>query len=565
MPTTTTTTASTSFITQFFDNLGRYAYRSLITEVGEGALSPTTGAALAKLVGAARGALRARGVGVGERVVLVAANSARWLAADLAMLAEGLVTVPLYARQDVGELAGMIRDCDPALVVCADEGLASAVGGAMAARGVAAPVITHEALFSGPLVEEPPLARAPDDIVTIIYTSGTSGEPKGAMMSVAGVDFMLGQICHAITELMGERGVAERVFHYLPFCFAGSRMVLWMTLLRGKNLMISTNLDKLIDEVKLAAPHYFLNVPRVLERIRAAVDKKLRTAQPKPITALYVKALDAWGRASAGRATWLDRAAIAAAQRLLFRKVKQQIGANLECFLCGSAPLSEETQQWFHMIGLPIYQIYGLTETTAIVTMDRPQQNLPGFVGHVLDGVQVKLGDADELLVKGPNIFPGYWRRPAQTAEAFDADGWFRTGDQVLFNDQGNLKVIGRVKNILVLTNGHNVPPEPIEEQLLEHIPGAEQAVVFGHGRAFLTAVLTGSPSPQAVEAGIKAVNASLPHYRRVRAFHISPDLLTPENGLLTANMKLRRRVIEAHFKPQLDALYANPPAAGGE
>ncbi len=244
------------------------------------------------------------------------------------------------------------------------------------------------------------------------------------------------------------------------------------------------------------------------------------------------------------------------AQRLIFQKVKKQIGVNLECFLCGSAPLSEETQQWFHMIGLPIYQIYGLTETTAIVTMDRPLQNVPGHVGHVLDGVQVKLGDADELLVKGPNIFPGYWERPQQTAEAFDAEGWFRTGDQVMFNDQGNLKIIGRVKNILVHANGHNIAPEPIEEKLVEMIPGVEQAVVFGHGKPYLTALLTGGVTREQVTAGLALVNESLPHYRRVKDFFISSELLTPENGLLTANMKLRRRVIESHFAKQVAAMY---------
>jgi long-chain acyl-CoA synthetase len=557
---------SPNFISQLFDNLSRFAYRSLITEARDGSLCPTTGAALSKLVAAARGGLRAHGVQPQDRVALVAPNGAKWLAADLAMLAEGTITVPLYARQDPHELAGMILDCSPSLIICADDALSSALVAALTARAPDAapiPTITFDALFSSSaLVDEPPRPRPSEDIVTIIYTSGTSGEPKGAMLSVSGVDFMLTQICRAITGLLGERGVAERVFHYLPFCFAGSRMVLWMTLLRGKNLMVSTNLDKLIDEVKLTAPHYFLNVPRVLERIRAAVDKKLRTAQPKPVTALYLRALDAWARLSTGKASWLDRAVFALAQRLIFRKVKQQIGANLECFLCGSAPLSEETQQWFHMLGLPIYQIYGLTETTAIVTMDLPQQNLPGFVGHVLDGVKTKLGEGDELLVKGPNVFPGYWQRPTQTAEAFNADGWFCTGDQVEFNERGNLRVIGRVKNILVLTNGHNVPPEPIEERIVEHIPGVEQAVVFGHGRAFLTAVITGDVSPQTVERGLVAVNADLPHYRRVRAFHISSTLLTPENGLLTANMKLRRKVIEAHFRPQLDALYANPPAA---
>jgi long-chain acyl-CoA synthetase len=540
-----------SFIDRFFDVLANASGKPLVTEVHGARLDATTGRTLAALVGKARAALRALGVAPGDRVVLVANNSTRWVATDLAILGEGAIAVPLYARQAPNELGGMIADCSPRVVIAENPTLADALRPHLGDR----PLVLLESLFAGAdTVTEPPRARTADDLVTIIYTSGTSGEPKGVTYSVRNVDFMLPVIRDAIEAMLGKRAGEDRVFHYLPLCFAGSRMVLWMTLFRGHGVLLSTNLQNLAEEMKTARPNYYLNVPFLLERVRLGVEKKL-TEKPAPIRHLWSRGKAAYERARLGKANLVDRAILSISERLVFRAIRAQIGADLDCLICGSAALPEDTQRWFEMLGIPVYQVYGLTETTAIVTMDRPGQARAGRVGWAIPGVDMRLGEEDELQVRGANIFHDYWQRPEATAETRTADGWFRTGDQAEIDPSGSLKLIGRVKNVLVPLSGHNVAPEPIEEKLLR-LPGVEQAVVFGHARPFLVAVLTGDLDHAAIEGPLAAINEGLPFYKRLREVHLTAERLTPENGCLTANQKLKRRAIERHFKAALDALY---------
>jgi long-chain acyl-CoA synthetase len=208
------------------------------------------------------------------------------------------------------------------------------------------------------------------------------------------------------------------------------------------------------------------------------------------------------------------------------------------------------------MIGIPVLQVYGLTETTAICTMDDPEHVTPGLVGPAIPGIEMRLDEErEEIMVRGPNIFPGYWNRPDETAAAF-SDGWFRTGDQGEMDASGNWRIIGRVKNLIVLNSGHNVAPEPIEERVLLSVPGAQQVVVVGHGRSFLAAVVTGDVTRADVEQAVEAINSKLPHYKRLRDFHIERQPLTIESGLLTANGKLKRDAIARHFRGPIEEMY---------
>jgi long-chain acyl-CoA synthetase len=233
--------------------------------------------------------------------------------------------------------------------------------------------------------------------------------------------------------------------------------------------------------------------------------------------------------------------------------------------VCGSAPLAPETQEFFAMLGIPIRQVYGLTETSGICTMDDPRAGgEPGRVGQVVPGVEMSVGENEEILVRGPNIFPGYWNRPEDTARVLK-DGWFHTGDQGEVNSRGNWRISGRIKNLIILNSGHNIAPEPIEDKIAQQLAGAQQVVVVGNGRGYLCALVTGAVDAKSMQAALDQVNSELPHYRQVRNFAIFTEVFTPESGLLTANGKIRRDAIGAKYRDRIEALYAkNAAAAGG-
>jgi len=232
------------------------------------------------------------------------------------------------------------------------------------------------------------------------------------------------------------------------------------------------------------------------------------------------------------------------------------IGGKLRALICGSAPLSVETQLFFMMLGIPVLQVYGLTETTAICTMDDPDATvIPGRAGPAIAGVEMKVAENAEIMVRGPNIFPGYWNRPEETAKVL-RDGWFRTGDQGEVDANGNWRIVGRIKNLIILGSGHNIAPEPIEDKILHELPGASQVVVVGNARGYLAALVTGKVSSEETQAALDLVNQDLPHYKQVRAFHLVNAAFTIESGLLTANGKLKRDLIAERFRKEIEAMY---------
>lgn len=540
-----------SFVAAILERARARAERPALYEVHGDRLVPERGRDLYAKVARARGFLRAMGVKRGDRVALLGPNSASWAALDLAIIAEAAICVPLYARQEARQLAGMLRDCKPGLLLAADDGLINAISGAWSEH---CPIARYDAAFSGDAITDE-VVLAPDDPVTIIYTSGTSGEPKGVVLNAGNVAYMLEVTVRELRRMSGSGRSEDRVYHYLPFCFAGSRIMLWSQLQRGNPLMVGTDLARLQQELAAAAPHYCLNVPALLERIRNGVGEKLRGAGA-PVLALYERAVAAHAAREAGRALGvLERAALRLGQRVLFPRIKKQIGANLEFLACGSAPLSEQTQRWFQMIGIPVYQVYGLTETTAIVTIDDTTRVTPGRVGPAIGGCEVKLGENSELLCRGPNVFPGYYGRPADSAAVL-RDGWFHTGDQAEIDGSGNVKIIGRVKEVLVPESGHNVAPEPIEQRLCDASPAIEQALVLGHGRPYLVAIVTGRVDDAELARVQEVVNAQLPHYQRLRKLWRAPEPFTAEKRLLTANQKLRRKAIESFYRDAIERMY---------
>ncbi|MGC1385770.1 MAG: AMP-binding protein, partial [Candidatus Acidiferrales bacterium] len=272
----------------------------------------------------------------------------------------------------------------------------------------------------------------------------------------------------------------------------------------------------------------------------------------------------AYFRQREGSASLLDKMWLALSNKVMFPAIRSSIGANLKAIICGSAPLAYETQLFFMMVGIPVLQVYGLTETTAICTMDEPKDYEPGRVGPTIPGVEMKVGDNEEILARGPNIFPGYWQKPAETEKAL-AGGWFHTGDQGDVDAKGNWRITGRIKNLIILNSGHNVAPEPLEDAVAQKLPEAGHFVLVGNQRSYLAALVTPASAngltSERIQAVIDAANASLPHYKQIRAFQVVTEAFSIENGLLTANGKLKRNAIAARYAEAIDALYQKKPA----
>ena len=375
-------------------------------------------------------------------------------------------------------------------------------------------------------------------------------------MTAGNVGHMLGCTSGRLDLLMENKPGQDRVFHYLPFCFAGSWIMLLTCLLRRNLLTLNMDLGKLAGEMRAAAPDYFLNVPALLERMRKAVDEQLWKTGGLAL-AIYSRAKAAWMRKRDGHPRFSDPAWLAIADAAIFPTIrKKMIGDNLKALICGSAPLTLDTQLYFNMLGIPVLQVYGLTETTGICTLDDPRHVEPGRVGPAISGIEMKLGENDEIIVRGPNIFPGYWNRPQETAKAL-RDGWFHTGDQGEVDGAGNWRIIGRIKNLIILGSGHNIAPEPIEDEVLKNLPGAQQAVLVGNGRGYLSVIVTGDVTREQAQAAVDAINPNLPHYKQIRALYVHAEPFSIENGLLTANGKLKRDLISSRLQGEIEEMYA--------
>jgi long-chain acyl-CoA synthetase len=542
-----------SFIEDIFSQLEIGSSLTVLEEVRDGAVSGVTGAELLALTANARTFLSSQGLKKGDRLGLLAPNSIRWTALDLAAMAEGLIVVPLYSRQAPSELIAMMKDCTPALVCCGDSALRDSIsqGWPDAPRFV----LVDDAFSASSAPAKRSIAVQSPDPVTIIYTSGTSGEAKGVVLTAANIDFMLGCTSARLDQLMQGRPGQDRIFHYLPFNFGASRIALLTFLLRRSRVTLNTDLTKLANDMRVAAPDYFLNVPQLLERMRRGVDEQLwKTGGIAQ--AIYSRAKGAWARKHDRQITPGDDFWLWLANRLIFPSIrKKMIGANLKALICGSAPLSPETQLYFLMLGIRVLQVYGLTETTAICTMDDPDHAEPGKVGPAIAGIEMRLGEGDEIIIRGPNIFPGYWNRPSQTAEAL-RDGWFHTGDQGEMDRSGNWRIAGRIKNLIILGSGHKISPEPIEDEIGKSLPGAQQVVLLGNGRGYLSVVVTGDLKPDQVQATLDSVNQNLPHYKQVRGFILHAEPFTVDSGLLTVNGKLKRDAIAARLNGEVEDLY---------
>jgi long-chain acyl-CoA synthetase len=556
-----------SFLAQIFAKIESSGDQTFLTELRESTNLPVTGRELSGRIAQARTFLAAKNLKKGDRVALLAANGIDWIAVDLAIMAEGLIVVPLYSRQASSELVATMKDCSPSFIFCGDAALRDAV---VQAWPDAPPQALFDEIFGKTKNSEDagfrrtgmsaPHNHGDSDLVAIIYTSGTSGEAKGVIITAGNVGHILKCTSERLDLLMnrstaGQEG-KDRVYQWAPLNFAAAWITTLTSLLRGSSVFMNTDLSRIASELRTVEPDYFVNVPALLERVRRAVDEQIWKTGGI-VRTIYLKAIMAFARKQEGKATLADSMWLGLANKLVFPTIrKKMIGSNLKALICGSAPLNVDTQLYFMMLGIPVLQVYGLTETTAICTMDNPRHVEPGRVGSAIPGIEMKLGENDEVLVRGPNVFPGYWNRAAESAKVL-RDGWFYTGDQGEVNERGNWKIVGRIKNLIILNSGHNIAPEPIEDEILNRLPDAQQVVLVGNGRSYLSAIVSGSVSSDQVQSALDAVNVQLPHYKQIRAFRIIAEPFTIESGLLTANGKLKRDVITYRFRNEVESMYA--------
>ncbi|MEZ4704301.1 MAG: AMP-binding protein [Bdellovibrionota bacterium] len=543
-----------SFVQTIFSHLQRDPGKALLVQVQRDQLVPTSNQQMVQWISSARKQLQDKGIAKGDRVVLLSDNSPQWVACDLAIISLGAITVPLYPRQDEKELAFMAQDCQPKLFIASDEKLQQKV---FSHWTDPCDLVFVDALLGAHVEsndQEEWVSLNPEDIVTIIYTSGTSGHPKGVMLSAGNIDYMLDRTCAQLNSSKMKSGNQDRVFHFLPLCFAGSRLMFWTQMYRNNPTMLSTDLANLAQEMATANPQFYLNVPAILERIKKGVEDRLKS-QKDWIYQVYQKTCQIHRQQSASLA---QKIYFRMAKKILLEKIKQKIGPQLEFLICGSAALHPDTQMWFEMLGISVLQVYGLTETTGIITMDEFNSHQVGKVGKVIEGCEVKLTQEGELLCKGPNVFQGYWNRDKETQDCFEGD-WFRTGDLATLSEEGFVEIVGRTKNVIIPSSGHNIVPEVIEKIIKDLVPQVDHAVVIGHGRPYLTALVSGQVSEDQFQDLLEKVNQGFPHYKKIRKLRKIEEGFTVENGSLTINQKLKRKDIEKNFEDEIQALYQTP------
>ena len=538
-------------------------------------------------------AIRREGLSPGDRLAVMMENRREWVIYDQATLGLGLVTVPLYPNdrgqnvayilRDAGvrllliegqsqwETLGAVRDQLPAnLVIKSLEPVVSVAGEA-----------TPESLVDWvPATAEAPLetcATALDDLATIVYTSGTTGRPKGVMLSHRNILWNARASLKTIDVFPD-----DLMLSFLPLSHMLERMAgYYLPILAGSSVAYARSVAQLAEDLVTVRPTILISVPRIFERVHAKIHSKLEedSAVARWIFNLAVDV--GWRRFEyaqkrAGGSPLLLLWPVL--EKIVAAKVQAKLGGRLRFAVSGGAPLSPEIARMFIGLGISIQQGYGLTETSPVISANSLKDNQPASVGSPLEGVEVKIGEHQELITRSPSVMLGYWNDPVATANTVDAEGWLRTGDQVRFEDR-HIYITGRLKEIIVLANGEKVAPADMEMAIaLDDL--VEQVLVIGEGRPYLCALIV--PEAQAwlslcngfgldpageesyvdgrvvgvVLERVQRQLLSFPGYAQIRRVALLREPWGIENGMMTPTMKLRRTRILDHCAPAVGTLY---------
>jgi long-chain acyl-CoA synthetase len=536
-------------------------------------------------------ALGALGVKRGDRVAILSENRVEWALADYATLCAGAISVPVYPTLSPSQIEVLLKDSEPVVTFASTLPLTEKLIAArsnLSLRYIVAfdpeihipGVMKLSALydmgrqsaydFPGEFRRNA-LSVDPDDNATIIYTSGTTGVPKGAMLTHRNLMSNV-RATHEVLSL----GSTDVGLSFLPLSHVFQRHVDYGSVHAGATIAYAESVATVADNMREVRPTFCAGVPRFFEKVYARILSEVARG-PRIRRAIFEKAVRIGKEfVRTGRPSLAQRAA----DRFVFRKIRERLGGRIRAFISGGAALEPEIAEFFHAIGMPIYEGYGLTETSPVITLNGPGATRLGTVGRPVGGLEMRIADDGEILVRGSSITKGYYKKPAETAEALRG-GWFHTGDIGAIDSDGYLKITDRKKDLIVTSSGKNIAPQAIENRL-SLIPYFESVVVIGDGRRFVSALIV--PNYGALAAYARAHNiaferpAELIHKReiydlamreidartedfssfeKVRKIAFLEKEFTIDGGELTPTLKVRRSIIEKKYQSSIDKLYA--------
>lgn len=567
-----------------------------------GAWQTTTWKAYEESVRRAARALIALGVQPGQGVSIIGANSTEWLVADVGAIYAGAMPAGIYTTNSPAQVRYITDHCE-AKVAFADtpeqvakfvaekdgmprlDTVVQMVGTPRenAGGGKLRVLSFQEFLALGDAVPEATLdarlaAQSPDDVCTLIYTSGTTGEPKAVMITHRNVTWTAGTMIEMLGIGPDEVGVS-----YLPLSHIAEQMLTIHGPMRmGSVIWFCESLEKLGEVLVEVRPTIFLGVPRVWEKIQAKMQAAGANAPP------LRKKLVAWARKQGLAGGYAEQRREAkpllypVAKKIVFDKVRERLGLDrARICVTSAAPISRDTLEFFLALGIPILEVYGMSECTGPATYSPPDRFKTGKCGICIPGAEIKIAEDGEICMRGQHVFKGYLKDPESTKNALDEDGWLHSGDVGTIDADGFLQITDRKKDLLITAGGENIAPQVIEG-LLKSIPVVAQAVVLGDRRKFLAALLTldperiateaaaaGSPAKNVVEAAsctvfqrhlqkqVDQVNGTLARVQTIKKFTVIPNEFTIDGGELTPTLKVKRKIVNEKYKVQIEALYA--------
>ncbi|HUJ55461.1 MAG TPA: long-chain fatty acid--CoA ligase [Gaiellaceae bacterium] len=512
-------------------------------------------------------ALVAHGVRKGDAVAVLARTRLEWVLLDWAIMSVGAIVVGLYPTSSAHECAYILGHSEAVLAFAEDEEQASKLESLRDSLPALREIVSFEALpeleaegrAAGDLQPEP---VDEDDLGTLIYTSGTTGPPKGCMLTHRNL------VTAALRVENHMREPDDVVLLFLPLAHSFGRLAHQAAAYHHTTLAFVADVARVPEALEQVRPTMLPAVPRVYEKVHANALGEIERAGG------LRRRIGLWALAVGARTGRLRRAGVRVppwlaleerlADRLVFAKVRARLGGRLRLGVSGAAPLSEEVMEFFHALGVPVIEGYGLSETSSSTTVNKPDDFRIGTVGPPVSGTELRIADDGEILVRSDTVFAGYYKDPEATAAAFAEDGWFRTGDVGEIDAEGFLRITDRKKDLIITAGGKNIAPQNLENAL-KASRFVSQAIVVGDRRPYVAALLTldeaevaaSGREPAAIaEELVGDVNRDRTRAEQIKRFVVLPRDFSLEEGEVTPTLKLRRRVIAEHFAPEIDGLY---------